>query len=37
MIDGLDLPDKDDRHVLAAAIRTGAGVIVTRNLKNFSR
>ena len=35
LIEGLDLPDKDDRHVLAAAIRTGAGVIVTRNIKDF--
>mgnify|MGYP001792849065 CR=1 FL=1 len=35
LIDGLDLPDKDDRHVLAAAIRAGAGVIVTRNIKDF--
>lgn len=35
LIEGLKLPDPDDRHVLAAAIRAGAQVIVTRNLKDF--
>ena len=35
LIDGLMLPDADDRHVLAAAIRAGAQVIVTANLKDF--
>jgi hypothetical protein len=35
LIDSLSLPDLDDRHVLAAAIRTGATVIVTYNLKDF--
>lgn len=35
LIQGLDLPDRDDRHVLAAAIKCGASVIVTYNLKDF--
>jgi predicted nucleic acid-binding protein len=35
LIEGLKLPDPDDRHVLAAAIKSGAQVIVTRNLKDF--
>lgn len=33
---GLDLPDPNDRYVLAAAIRSKAEVIVTFNLKDFS-
>ncbi len=37
LITELDLPDEDDRHVLAAAIRTNANVIVTNNLKDFPR
>lgn len=35
LIDGLQLPDLKDRHVLAAAIKTNANVIVTNNLKDF--
>ena len=35
LIESLDLPDPDDRHVLAAAIRCQAGVIVTYNLADF--
>ena len=37
LIDGLTLPDADDRHVLAAAIRSGSQVIVTENLNDFPK
>jgi predicted nucleic acid-binding protein len=35
LIEALDLPDPDDRHVLAAAIKASAQLIVTRNRKDF--
>lgn len=35
LIPTLGLPDPGDRHVLAAAIRCGANVIVTANLSDF--
>jgi predicted nucleic acid-binding protein len=35
LIEVIDLPDKDDRHVLAAAIKARADLIVTFNLKDF--
>lgn len=35
LMTSLTLPDEDDRHVLAAAIKSNADVIVTNNLKDF--
>jgi predicted nucleic acid-binding protein len=37
LIENLTLPDPDDRHVLATAIRCGASVIVTFNEADFPR
>lgn len=35
LIQGIELPDPDDRHIVAAAIMTRANVIVTFNEKDF--
>lgn len=35
LINSLRLPDEKDRHVLAAAIKTNANLIITNNLKDF--
>jgi hypothetical protein len=35
VVDSLKLPDADDRHVLAAAIKAKAQIIVTANLRDF--
>ncbi len=35
LISSLELPDEKDKHVLAAAIKTNANIIVTNNLKDF--
>jgi hypothetical protein len=37
LIAELTLPDPDDRHVLAAAVRCQAGVIVAYNLAHFPK
>ena len=37
LIEGLKLPDLNDRHVLAVAIHCNAQVIVTYNLKDFPK
>lgn len=35
LINHIELPDPDDRHVLAAAIHVGARFIITKNLRDF--
>lgn len=35
LIETLNLPDEDDRHVLALAIQTESSFIVTNNIKDF--
>lgn len=37
LIESLTLPDEKDRHVLAAAIKTNANLIVTNNIKDFPK
>lgn len=37
LIEGLELPDKDDRHVLAMGIKCKADLIVTFNLRDFPK
>lgn len=37
LIDSIVLPDADNRHVVAAAIRSQADVLVTANLRDFPK
>ena len=37
IIPTLNLPDENDRHILAVAIRSAASIIVTYNLKDFPK
>lgn len=34
-VNQLDMPDDDDRHVLAAAVSAGADILCTNNIKDF--
>jgi len=36
LINSIQLPDKNDRHVLAAAIKTNADLIITNNLTQLA-
>lgn len=37
LIPTLQLPDENDRHVLACAIKSGADLIITNNIKDFPK
>ena len=37
LVNILELPDEKDRHVLAAAIKANANIIVTNNMKDFPK
>lgn len=37
LVNLLELPDEKDRHVLAAAIKANASIIVTNNIKDFPK
>ena len=36
-LEGINLPDEDDRHVLAAALAAEADILCTSNVKDFPR
>ncbi len=37
LVEELNLPDQNDRHVLAAAIHSNTNIIITNNIKDFPR
>ncbi len=37
LVNSLELPDDKDRHVLAAAIKANANIIITNNMKDFPK